>query len=165
MKRSRPLFIAIAASTVLVIFFTCTYFIYPITVPIAGRSFNKGENGLWLRYKWYAGDPEYWSKLDSLIEQLRVNQIRFAFFHVLALNENGTLSLRKEKNANDLIERIHERLPGVLVIAWVSLGDAFPAHGITLSDKDTRIAAVRECVWLTEKCNFDGVQLDYEPCT
>ena len=31
------------------------YWAYPYGIAINGRSYNHGENGLWLRYLWYFG--------------------------------------------------------------------------------------------------------------
>lgn len=140
------------------------YYGYDNTTTIGGRSFNRGENGLWLRYLWYAGDREYWAKRDAMIESLNHGQVRYAFFHVRELKQNGQLWLRKPQSAKQLVELVHKNAPGAKAIAWVSLGAAYPAHGTDIAREDVRKTAVEEAVWLTTECGFDGVQWDFEPC-
>ena len=63
-----------------------------------------------------------------------------------------------------MVGYVHEQAPASKVIAWVSLGAAYPARGTNLADESVRRNSVAEACWLTEKCGFDGVQWDYEPC-
>ena len=53
------------------------YWGYPYGAPIAGRSFNRGENGLWLRYTWYFGQHSD-AERRTLAQQLQksTNSVR-----------------------------------------------------------------------------------------
>ena len=66
--------------------FWWVYFCFPYaSAGESGASFNRGENGLWLRYLWYAGDAKYWASSERMIEHLKDDQIKYAFFHVREL--------------------------------------------------------------------------------
>src|SRR5438552_5705283 len=74
----------------LLILLVADYALYPVLSRPGGISGNRGENGLWLRYRWYFGRR---SDADrrALARRLRKQQIRCAYFHVRHITRNGTL--------------------------------------------------------------------------
>lgn len=140
------------------------YFAYPYGNLASGRSGNHGENGLWLRYTWYFGEKNE-AELASLPQHLLQNQITYAWFHVRFIKKDGTLAYRYPENARKIVQRIHKEAPGVQVMAWVYAGNRAGKGEVDLTNPDVRRAMVREAVWLTNECQFDGVQWDYEICS
>lgn len=130
----------------------------------ANSSANSGANGLWLRYYWYAGKHNTAKEWDDMLERLRVNQIKYAYFHVLTTVSDGTLKLHKLENAQKITKAVHTRAPGTKAIAWIYIGSAPQNGGVNLKKPETRTNLVKEALWLVNECGFDGVQLDYEFC-
>ncbi len=143
--------------------FTLDYRAYPYGAAPGGRSFNRGENGLWLRYTWYFGqhpDAERW----LLAQQFRTHQIRYAFFHVRSIGRDGRLAFRYAAQAKALTDGLHRDCPDVKVIAWAYVSEAPSEQVASLTNGRKRQAMIAEALWLVRDCGFDGVQWDVEPC-
>lgn len=139
------------------------YNLYPSFSRVGGHSFNNGENGLWLRYSWYFGEYKP-VELNALAGRLSERQIRYAYFHVRYADASGSLHFHRQGEARRLNDYIHARAPGVRAIAWVFVGNQHGDGGVHLDNTDVRKNLVKEAVWLTRTCGFDGVQWDYEIC-
>jgi hypothetical protein len=164
--RRRRRWLTAGALLLLVLLVTGDYYLYPRLARPAGRSFNRGENALWLRYTWYFS-PLGEAKLDELARSLRAQQIRYAYFHVRSIRPDGTLRFRFGPNARRLTDGLRRRAPGVKVMAWVYVGNEYGVpgeSGVNIASALVRGRMVREALWLTRECGFDGVQWDYEVC-
>lgn len=137
--------------------------LYSRCTGIGGRSFDKGQNGLWLRYSWYFGEMGN-DEVVGLAKRLRQRQIGYAYFHVRDVTDEGKLRFRKPETARRLVEVMHREAPGVEVIAWVYAGNRRGLGKVDLADPQVRENMVAEARWLLEECDFDGVQWDYEVC-
>jgi hypothetical protein len=139
------------------------YWLYPVLAPVGGRSFNTGENGLWLRYTWYFGEEK--EDARSLAARLKQQQIRYAYFHVRFIRKDGALAFRHPEVKN-LLTRVRGHLndPSVKLLAWIYVGNERGLTGVDIADTKVRRNMVREAKWLAETCGFDGVQWDYEIC-
>lgn len=145
------------------IVFVVDYWAFPYgSSPLSGR-FNRGENGLWLRYTWYFGEksPE---ELRELPLRLKEHQIQSAWFHVRVISKSGKLNFRYPDKARQLISAIHQAAPDVRAMAWVYVGNKRGAGEVNLANRAIRLEMVAEAVWLTTVCGFDGIQWDYEIC-
>jgi hypothetical protein len=149
----------IAAAVMLVL---ADYFIYPNVAGTNAGCANKGENGLWLRYLWYFGKKSSADEIQ-MAETFRKAQIKYAYFHVFDVTPDGQLRYKKLKEGRHLVEAFHKLAPGTKIIAWVSAGDYYPAHGTNLSDPKTIPNMCETARWLVNDCGFDGLQWDYEP--
>ncbi len=139
------------------------YWAYPYGIASDSRRFNRGENGLWLRYTWYFGQHST-AEARQLAQQLHARQIRYAYFHVRHVNSQGRLVFRYPDAAKTLMQLLHRESPGVRCIAWMDAFDLQTGQAVPLANADTRRRMVQEAVWLVQTCGFDGVQWDYEPC-
>ncbi len=137
------------------------YIAYPHLAHPVGRSFNRGENGLWLRYTWYFGAE---TDFAGLAKRLQTEQIHYAYFHVRDVTKNGTLRYHRSESARQLVTRLHQQVPTVKLLAWVYAGNTAGRGGVDISRPEVRRAMVQEAVWLVTVCGFDGVQWDYEIC-
>jgi Glycosyl hydrolases family 18 len=142
------------------------YALYPHLSPVGGPSGNRGENGLWLRYRWYFGQRSV-AEVRTLARRLTEQQIRYAYFHVRHICRDGTLRYHYPAAARRLVAALHRDAPSVRVIAWVYAGNR--RHAPELQEVDLANTAVRrrmvaEARWLVTECGFDGVQWDYEIC-
>ncbi|RTL46054.1 MAG: hypothetical protein EKK48_01565 [Candidatus Melainabacteria bacterium] len=133
--------------------------------PLHSVCANKAANGLWLRYYWYAGKHQSQKEWDDMLERLRVNQIKYAYFHVLTTKSDGSLKMRRQAGAIKITNAVHERVPGTKAIAWVYVGAAPQRDGLDLSKPDVRKKLIQEALWLVNDCGFDGIQWDYEFCS
>ncbi|MBI1270803.1 hypothetical protein GC174_10255 [bacterium] len=136
-------------------------------------SFNRGRNGIWLRYRWYFGE-HCEAERERLLKRLAEGQMRFAYFHVRSTDSQGKLIYRFPENARLLNEAIDCSLPGLKSIAWVYVPSKYEISGggdgdggrkksgVDLSDRAVRKNLVEQAVWLVDHCGFDGVQWDYE---
>lgn len=148
---------------VLCILAVTDYVAYPYGRWDGGRSGNRGENGLWLRYTWYFGQhPPL--ELAPLAQRLRQAQVRYAYFHVRDIRADGTLRFRHPRSAKQVTDALHRQAPDVRVIAWVYAGNAQGLGHVDLTKPAVRRAMVQQAVWLVGDCGFDGVQWDYEIC-
>jgi hypothetical protein len=152
---------------VLLALLAADYALYPVLSRPDGRSFNHGENGLWLRYPWYFGRRSD-AQVRELARRLREQQVRFAYFHVRHITRDGRLRYHYLQEARRLIAALHRDAPHVKAIAWIFAGNARLAStgvgDVDLANPSMRRAMVREAVWLVDACGFDGVQWDYEIC-
>ncbi len=139
-------------------------FFYEQQTPLRSVCANKHANGLWLRYYWYAGKHMSTKEWDDMLERLRANQIKYAYFHVLTTKPDGTLKMHNLDNAKKITTAVHAGAPQTRVIAWVYVGAAPQKDGLDLSKSDIRASLVKEARWLIDECGFDGVQWDYEFC-
>lgn len=137
------------------------YWAYPYGAPIAGRSYNRSENGLWLRYTWYFGQHSD-ADIQHMAQQLRTRQVRYAYFHVRFIGKSGKLAFRYPVQAHVLTAGVHRGAPEVKVIAWIYAAPS--ATGLHVADAGTRQRMIAEALWLVRDCGFDGVQWDVEPC-
>lgn len=153
-KRRWPRWLLIA-SLAAFLAVTLDYFAYPYGSELGGRSFNRGENGLWLRYTWYFGNYTP-SQAAELIARLRHEQIRYAYFHVRFIRKDGSLKFHYPKSAS-LTEAV--RNAGIKPIAWIYVDGS-----VQLGNLEVRKRMVEEARWLVETCGFEGVQWDVEPC-
>jgi len=139
------------------------YWLYPRFASMDGRSFNRGTNGLWLRYTWYFGDYRP-SDLRNLDERLQKEQIRDAYFHVRYADSKGNLHYRFEQQARFLNSHVHSTDKRVRAFAWIYVGNQHGKGGVDLSDSEVRSNLVKSAQWLINACGFDGIQWDYEIC-
>jgi hypothetical protein len=139
------------------------YWFYPLWAGIGRRSFNKGENGAWLHHSWSLARRSQ-SDLRAMARRLRAMQIRSAYFHVRYIGKSGALRFHRPAESRRLTAFLHRAAPDVRAIAWVYVGNERGITGVDLSDASVRARMVREAVWLTTVCGFDGVQWDYEIC-
>lgn len=159
-RRRRRLLGAIGLCLLLVV---GDYLAYPRVAGLGGRSFNGGENGLWLRYKWYFGE---WQQpdLERLVGRLRSAQVRYAYCHVRFAKPEGLLQYRYPKSAMRLTKALHREMPDVKLIAWIYVENRRGYPRVNLADPAVRRNLVEEAAWLVNACGFDGVQWDYEIC-
>jgi hypothetical protein len=140
------------------------YILYPIVATPTAPPRNSGRNGLWLRYTWYFGKHSK-AEMEELGSELQARQVRFAYFHVREVGEDGRLQYHYQGPARRLIAVVHRQAPEVKALAWIyaaNCGKATPT--VDLGDARVRMAMVQEAVWLVKECGFDGVQWDYEVC-
>ena len=142
---------------------TVDYFAYPRLIGIGGRSFNSGENGLWIRYTWYFGMKSD-LEIKQLAQYLTRRRIKYAYPHVRFIRKDGSLRYRFPVTGKRLVDLIHRSAPDVKVIAWIYAGNSRGEGEVDLSKPEVRSKMVEEAVWLIGKCGFDGVQWDYEIC-
>lgn len=154
---TKPWLILIGAFMAMSAAFAIDFFTYPLYTDIGGRSFNHGENGLWLRYFWYFGRyaPE---DLQSMLKRLNDYQVRYAYFHVRGINKDGKLEFHQLDEARRLADAVHSRCPNAKVIAWVYVG----SNVVDISSRHIRKKMIEEANWLLNDCRFDGIQWDYE---
>lgn len=132
-------------------------------VPLTQICHNKGENGLWLRYYFYANKyPEV--EWTSMPKRLAQNQIKYAYFHVLNATADGSLKVHHEDAAKKITSLVHAGSPATKCIAWVYVGSILGGGQVDLMKPAVRAKLIKEAQWLTENCGFDGVQWDYEFC-
>lgn len=139
------------------------YFCYPYG-QFGGRSLNRGENGLWLRYSWYFGEKTD-ADLAVLADRLRRMQICYAYFHVRSITRDGSLKYRYRESGSRLTTRLRKLAPGVKLLAWIYAGSKKGEGEVDLTRSEVRARMVKEAVWLVESCGFDGIQWDYEICS
>ncbi len=161
----RKLLLAVLALGVLfVVVGAVDSYVFEKQRPLRSVCANKGANGLWLRYYWYAGKHKSTKEWNDMLERLRANQIKYAYFHVLTTMSDGTLKLHKLENAKKITAAVHAGAPNTKVIAWVYVGATPQKDGVDLSKAAVRASLVKEALWLVNDCGFDGVQWDYEFC-
>jgi hypothetical protein len=157
--------VAALAIGVLLLLLLADYALYPL-LPIGGRSFNRGQNAIWLRDSWWRGvEPE---SIASLAARLKHQQIQTAYFHVRFIRRDGTLRFRGpeySRRARRLNHELKARLPQIRSLAWIYVGNERGLTGVDLSNPRTRRVMVAQAQWLTRDCGFDGVQWDYEICS
>ena len=137
------------------------YVAYPYLAHPVGRSFNRGENGLWLRYRWYFGEE---TDVPVLAKRLQDERIHYAYFHVRDVTKKGALRYHHPDAAWRLVTPLHRQVPAVKLIAWVYAGNIAGRGRVDLSRPEVRKMMVQEAVWLVTVCGFDGIQWDYEIC-
>ncbi|MBS1954844.1 MAG: hypothetical protein JST89_11700 [Cyanobacteria bacterium SZAS-4] len=161
----KKIFVALSALSVFfVVVGVVDSFVFESQTPLRSVCANKGANGLWLRYYWYAGKHKSTKDWDDMLERLRAYQIKYAYFHVLTTVGDGTLKMHKLENAKKLTAAVHEGAPETKVVAWVYVAASPQTDGVDLSKASIRTSLVREALWLINECGFDGVQWDYEFC-
>jgi len=133
------------------------YFGYPYGAVLTGRSFNRGRNGLWLRYTWYFGEKSP-AEISDLARRLRREQIRYAYFHVRSVDADGNLKYRRQESAA-LTRSLRGADPDIKIIAWIYLDGQ-----VDLASPSVRRNVTKNAAWLVRTCGFDGIQLDFEPC-
>lgn len=158
-RRRKVLFVALC---VLVLLLLGDYCLYPL-LGVGGRSFNSGENGVWLHYSWYFGEHSE-QEVQALGNQLSAHQIRYAYFHVRFIQKDGRLRFHYAKQALQLNRVLERSAPNVRAVAWIYIGNERGLTGVDIADAKVRANIIEEACWLVETCGFVGVQFDYEMC-
>ncbi len=132
----------------------------------AGPHFNTNQNAVWLEHSW-AGQPQSQEAYDALAAQLQREGIMYVYAHVGPLNSDGSIPTSLAPYAADLAAALHERIPGVKVLAWIGQLEAAsgaPANeSVNLSDSAVRATIVSTADDFVRKEGFDGVHYDIEP--
>jgi hypothetical protein len=162
-KKRRWLRWIVGLLAVLMLLTGVDYYAFPYGRSVAAGNYNSGENGLWLRYKWYFGE---WgaSERRDLARKLGERQVRYAYFHVRSIERDGSLKYRYPDKARRLLADLRQHVPDVKLIAWIYAGNRRGRGAVELSHTQVRRRMVEEAVWLVTACGFDGVQWDYEIC-
>jgi len=153
--------IALAIVLIVLLAAPLDYAFYPSMMKFQGPSPDHGENGLWIRYKWYFGEERDYAALSK---RLLNEHIRYAYFHVRFVGASGNLRFRYPDQAKALLTAVGAQAPGVKRIAWIYAGNDNGGGSVVLSNKVARAKMVSEAAWLCNTCGFDGVQWDYEIC-
>ena len=131
-----------------------------------GSHFNLHQNGVWLEHTW-AGEAHSSAEYDALAHQLNSEQISYVYAHVGPLDRDGTIPDDLAPNAAALVSALHERLPGLHVLAWI--GQVEAAGGgpgevtVNLDDFAVREQIAATAAHFVKDLGFDGVQFDIEP--
>ncbi len=133
-----------------------------------GSHFNQGQNGVWLEHTW-AGDPHSPAEYDALADRLAREQIHYVYAHVGPLQSDGTIPFSTAPHAADLTAALHERLPGIQVLAWIGQLEAASGEPsdevIALSDSRVRDQIAQTAARFVRDDGYDGVHYDIEPIT
>ena len=151
------------ALSVALLIFIADYYAYPWWQPIRAPIADKGQNGLWVRYKFYFGEHTD-DEIDALAHRIVDGRFSDAYIHVRFIKKDGSLAYRYPERAKHLLSRLRESAPGTRMIAWVYAGNESGGGEVDLTDRRVRKKMVDEAVWLVDVCGFDGVQWDYETC-
>ena len=149
--------VLVCVGVLLVLAAIADYAFYSL-LPVGGQSFNRGENGVWLRDSWYRGNEK--QSIQSLATRLQRNQFRYAYFHVRFIKKDGTLRFRGQEyshRARLLNKQLQQYAPNIKSLAWIYVGNERGITGVDLSDQKVRRAMVKQASWLVEECGFDGV--------
>ncbi|MFI5274805.1 MAG: hypothetical protein ACHQ4H_17375 [Ktedonobacterales bacterium] len=134
----------------------------------SGAHFNRGNNAVWLEHAW-AGEPRSAADYDALAARLSSEQIGYVFAHVGPLDSDGTIPADRAPNAAALAAALHQRLPGLKVLAWigqVEIAGGFPANAsVNLNDSAVRTAIARTAAHFVTDLGYNGVHYDIEPIT
>jgi hypothetical protein len=163
-KKRRRQRIALLMLGVLPLALLADYALYPL-LPVGGKSWNRGQNAIWLRDSWWRGTET--ESVDSLATRLQKNQLQTAYFHVRFIQKNGELRFRGpeySQRARRFNAQLKQRAPQIKSLAWIYVGNERGLTGVDISQPKTRRAMVAEAQWLAQNCGFDGVQWDYEIC-
>ena len=158
--RRRKVWMAIACLLVLVAF---DYATYPLLASKPSKYFDKGTNGIWLRYPWYFGSHTD-SEIAKMADRLQKDGIHYAFFHVRDARPDGSLRYPKWEEASRLNRVFSSASPSMRRIAWFYVGNKNGRGAIELSNKSVRDKLVSEAKRLIDRAGFEGVQWDYEIC-
>ncbi len=134
----------------------------------SGAHFNQGENAVWLEHTW-AGDAHSDADYDALADRLEAEQIRYVYAHVGPLDSDGTIPADRAPYAQQLATALHDRLPGIHILAWigqVEIAGGFPAdESVDLSLSSVRQQIAQTAAHFARDLGFDGVHYDIEPIT
>jgi spore germination protein YaaH len=133
-----------------------------------GSHFNQARNAVWLEHTW-AGDPHSPAEYDALAARLEREQIRYVYAHVGPLDPDGTIPADRAPHAADLAAALHQRVPGIQVLAWIGQLEAASGEPegevIHLSDSRVRDQIARTAARFVSDDGYDGVHYDIEPIT
>lgn len=156
--------IVLALCVLIIALAAADYMIYP-SLPIGGKSFNRGLNGAWLKDSWWRGTEK--RKISELAKLLQTQQIRYAYFHARFIKKDGQLRFRGgdyARRAQVTNKELKRLIPSIKSLAWVYIGNERGLTGVDLESPAVRKVIVREALWLSTKCGFDGIHWDYEIC-
>ncbi|HEX6796096.1 MAG TPA: glycosyl hydrolase family 18 protein [Ktedonobacterales bacterium] len=132
----------------------------------SGSHFNRGQNAVWLEHTW-AGQAHSADDYDALAARLSREQIGYVFAHVGPLNSDGTIPSDRAPNAAALTAALHQRLPGLKVLAWigqVEIAGGFPPdESVNLDDSSVRVQIAHTAAHFVQDLGYDGVHYDIEP--
>lgn len=139
------------------------YWTFPLLTRDPAGHFDKGSNGLWLRYPWYFGQRTT-QEIRDLGGRLKQDGFRYAYFHVRDVKPDGTLRYPRFQEARHLNTVLREADPYLRRIAWVYIGNERGRGAVRLSDPAVRKVLIGQGRRLLTEGGFDGIQWDYEIC-
>jgi hypothetical protein len=162
MKKTSPIKVLLIVVMLLIAVLAIDFFFQRHYTEIKAHAFNKGSNGLYVKYPWYFEEKNQ-EELFTLIDKMKSEQITRAYFHAREVDKDGKSTKPSGDKAKNITKVMHERHPDAKSIAWITIGDKY-TPGSDLSKAEFRQSVVEECGWLTGECGFQGVQIDYDPC-
>lgn len=131
-----------------------------------GAHFNTSANAVWLEHTW-AGDDHTADDYAALAAQLQREQIAYVYAHVGPLDSDGTIPADRAPYAGQLATQLHERVPGVRVLAWIGqverAGGYPPDQSVDLGNSTVRRQIAATAAHYAAGLGFDGVHYDIEP--
>lgn len=134
------------------------YFFVGIGSNLAGSSFNKAHNAVWLSHDW-VGEEKSAAEIQNLVDILTAKQIDTVFLHAGPLKEDGGIDPQTYRYAIDFLEQARRFNPEIRYQAW--LGQL--RNKLDLEDAEVRKNVLNQVVVLTKLVGFDGIHFDIEP--
>ncbi|HEX8731645.1 MAG TPA: glycosyl hydrolase family 18 protein [Ktedonobacterales bacterium] len=169
LRRALRVALLLALACAVILGASGVYLYHRLTVTHTNYSaayFNRGQNAVWLEHTW-AGDYHTARDYDTLAAQLKREQVRYVFAHVGPLSSDGTIAPNLAVWAPNLAIALHQRVPGVKVLAWIGQLEAAsgaPADQVVnLANSSTRNTITATAARFITQDGFDGVHYDIEP--
>jgi hypothetical protein len=120
-------------------------------------------NALWARH-WWVGDDKTPCDYRKLARQIRELGLTDVFFHAGPLRPDGTVAPDRYQHAKQLVDAMHELIPGVRIQAYLGQfeGTRPGTDDLNLSDPDNLQRTVDSAKTFLD-LGFDGINYDIEP--
>jgi len=130
------------------------------TYPQTQHKFDSSTNGIWVGHRWYtgrevrSGDPVSDSEIETLVDRLRSDGIRYVYVHAGPLLADGSIA----DSADPFLAKLRGAYPEGVFLAWLGAR----IEKVRLGDEDWRLGVVAVVERLAEE-GFDGVHFNLEP--
>jgi hypothetical protein len=116
MKKYQKLILGVAL--VFIVVFPIWYVAAGPQKNLPGKSFNIGENAIWLEHEWVEKQKSV-SEIGDLVNKFGAHRIKYVFMHTGPFESDGKITGERFIHANDFLKTARAYGDKVRYLAWI----------------------------------------------
>ncbi|HBB03046.1 MAG: hypothetical protein US89_C0001G0011 [Candidatus Peregrinibacteria bacterium GW2011_GWF2_38_29] len=156
MKKYQKIILGVAL--IFIVIFPIWYVAVGPQKNLPGKSFNIGENAIWLEHEWVEKQKSV-GEIGDLVNKLGAHRIKYVFVHTGPFESDGKITGERFIRANEFLKTARVYGDKIKYLAWVGQRRI----RLDISQPEIRLNIVKTTKFLMDEVGFDGIHFDIEP--